>query len=152
MQEDSSRCEVSVGQIICETAKLAFVNMDEDDDPFIDLSPTIRARKEGLVDFTCEDYKQAGRERHPKWSESLSVPLLRDAVLCEHLRKPCDRRGDRASIAFQTSDRHGNVSLRPGIAERSPHRGCGEVKCLPNFLELFPSHSAIGRHLALPRQ
>jgi hypothetical protein len=35
MAEETARCELKVDQIVAETAKLAFVNMDEDDDPFI---------------------------------------------------------------------------------------------------------------------
>jgi len=32
MGEESARCEIAADQIIAETAKLAFLNMDEDDD------------------------------------------------------------------------------------------------------------------------
>lgn len=84
----------------------------------------------------------------------LAVPFLRDAIVHEHFRKSCDRGWDRPSIAFQPPNRHGNVGLRPGIAERFPHRGGGEAKSISDRPEFCAGHMSVDKPLgsAMPRR
>jgi phage terminase small subunit len=68
MQTDAERCNVTVDQIIDETAKLAFVNMMDylrispDGDPYVDLSALTRPQAAGLLHFECHDYKDGRGE------------------------------------------------------------------------------------------
>jgi phage terminase small subunit len=68
MQTDAERCNVTVNQVIDETAKLAFVNMMDylrispEGDPYVDLSALTRAQAAGLLHFECHDYKDGRGE------------------------------------------------------------------------------------------
>ena len=68
VRQRSERAMVTADMVVAELARLGFVNMmdymriGENGDPFVDLSALTRDQAAGLIDFTCEDFKDGRGE------------------------------------------------------------------------------------------
>jgi phage terminase small subunit len=129
MQTDAERCNVTVDQIIDETAKLAFVNMMDylrigtDGDPFVDLSALTRAQAAGLISFEVHDYKD-GRGEDARDIRAVKIRMadkVRPLIELIRLLKPAADSGagaDGIDVAQLIADEKLRVQNMEEIAER----------------------------------
>jgi phage terminase small subunit len=108
MQERAERCKVTVDDAIAELTKLGFANMldymriGEDGDPFVDLSALTKAKAAGLIEFTCEDFKDGRGEdardvRRVKIKMTDKVRPLTEII--KHLKGDTGKVGDDGILA-----------------------------------------------------
>jgi hypothetical protein len=97
-----------VDDAIAELTKLGFANMldymriGEDGDPFVDLSALTRAKAAGLIEFTCEDFKDGRGEdardvRRVKIKMTDKVRPLTEII--KHLKGDTGKVGDDGILA-----------------------------------------------------
>jgi phage terminase small subunit len=108
MQERAERCKITVDDAIAELTKLGFANMldymriGEDGDPFVDLSALTKAKAAGLIEFTCEDFKDGRGEdardvRRVKIKMTDKVRPLTEII--KHLKGDTGKVGDDGILA-----------------------------------------------------
>jgi hypothetical protein len=127
MQERAERCKITVDDAIAELTKLGFANMldymriGEDGDPFVDLSALTRAKAAGLIEFTCEDFKDGRGEdardvRRVKIKMTDKVRPLTEII--KHLKADTGTGADGINVAQLIADEKLRVQNMEEIAGR----------------------------------